>query len=236
MARVTSRSIAIESLRCLNCAVSYTHLLFDHDGVLVDTEPLYFEATVACLEMLGITLPLDEYLTLQADGANAWLRARDLGHSESVIVAAQQKRNVLYQDLIRSRDIEIANVTEVLGRLADQYTLAIVTTAKQEDFDLIHQDPRIVRHFDLILTNRDYTHSKPHPEPYLTALEKLGVAPENALVVEDSERGLKAAVAAGIDCAAVYHAFTEPQDFSQARYRVRDLLDLESLLADLGTC
>ena len=208
----------------------YTHILFDHDGVLVDTEPLYFEATQHCLSALGVDLALAEYLELQADGANAWAKAAQLGRSEDDIAAARRARNVLYQDLIRSRNIEIPGVVEVLVALGERFGLAIVTTAKQCDFDLIHRDPRIVSHFDLILTNKDYTHSKPHPEPYLTALARLGVDAPNALVVEDSERGLRAAVAAGIDCAAVYHPFTEPQDFSAATYRLDRLSDLEALL------
>ena len=96
--------------------------------------------------------------------------------------------------------------------------------------DLIHRQRSITRHFSLILTNQDYTHSKPHPEPYLTALRRFGIAAADALVVEDSERGLKAAVAAGIDCAAVYHDFTATQDFSAATYRLPTLSALLELI------
>ena len=72
--------------------------------------------------------------------------------------------------------------------------------------------------------------SKPDPEPYLLALSRFGIEPSKALVIEDSERGLRSAVAAGIHCAAVYHPFTADQDFTKARYRFRDLGELKHFL------
>jgi beta-phosphoglucomutase-like phosphatase (HAD superfamily) len=60
----------------------------------------------------------------------------------------------------------------------------------------------------------------PDPEPYLTALNRFGAPDEEALVVEDSARGLRSAVSAGIDCAIVYNEFTKSHDFSQAHYRI----------------
>ena len=209
----------------------YTHIFFDHDGVLVDTEGLYFHATQSKLGELGVDLLLSAYLKLQAHGANAWQQAMDLGWSRQEVEAKRAERNDFYHELLRTESIDIPDVEEVLAILKEQHTLAIVTTAKQVDFDLIHADRNIVPYMDLVLTNKDYQHSKPHPEPYLTALEHFGVAPDRALVVEDSERGLRAAVAANIDCATVYHPFTAPQDFSSATYRLGVLRELLTILA-----
>ena len=207
----------------------YSHILFDHDGVLVNTEPLYYQATREVLEAGGAQLPLDEYLDIQAVGGNAWLRLAD-SHSDDEITALKAVRNDRYQELLSSEDIDIEGVEATLDVLTAKCTLAIVTTAKQTDFDLIHRDRTIVDRFSLILTNKDYTHSKPHPEPYLTALDRFGISAADALVVEDSERGLKAAIAAGIDCAAVHHDFTATQDFSAATYRVQTLSGLLELI------
>jgi beta-phosphoglucomutase-like phosphatase (HAD superfamily) len=88
----------------------------------------------------------------------------------------------------------------------------------------------IVKFIDFILVREDYVESKPHPEPYLTALRRFGAAPEEAHVVEDSNRGLRAAVAAGIDCAIVHNEFTNTQDFSQATYRIRTLGELREIV------
>ena len=87
---------------------------------------------------------------------------------------------------------------------------------------------------DFILVREDYELAKPHPEPYLTGLERFGAAKEEALVVEDSSRGLNSAVAAGIDCVVVDHDFTRAQDFSQARYRIHTLSELEDLVLTIA--
>lgn len=108
--------------------------------------------------------------------------------------------------------------------------MAIVTTAKRADFELIHENRHIRQFMDFVLVREDYRHAKPHPEPYLTALGRFGGAKAEALVVEDSARGLSSAVAAGIDCAIVHNAFTQGQDFSQATYRIKTLRDLKNLV------
>lgn len=205
---------------------AYTHIFFDHDGVLVDTEPLYFQATQEVLKRLGVTLGYQDYLGIQAVGGNAWQAALDAGATEEDVRMYRQQRDERYQQLLVSADIDIAGVEQVLATLKEHFALAIVTTAKQTDFDLIHASRGIVSYFDLILTNKDYARSKPEPDPYLAALKHFGVSPEQALVVEDSERGLRSAVAAGIDCVTVYHPFTEPQDFSAAKKRIQNLNDL----------
>lgn len=208
----------------------YSHILFDHDGVLVDTEPLYYQATLERLGTCGCDLPLDEYLVIQAEGGNAWLGMTQAGYSDEDIRTQKMLRNVRYQALISTIDIDIEGVESVLAQLKQSLTLAIVTTARQEDFDLIHRHRGIVAYMDLVLTNKDYERAKPEPDPYLTALKYFGVDRRQALVVEDSERGLRSAVAAGIDCAVVYHPFTATQDFSQATYRIESLAELERLV------
>ena len=213
----------------------YTHILFDHDGVLVDTEHLYFKATQEILAELGVELTMPVYLELQARGENAWTAVRDaapdLETGEQAVRAGRSKRNERYQALIMSEDIDIPGVGEVLLALGELCHMAIVTTAKQCDFDLIHRDRSIVPHMDFVLTNKDYPRSKPHPDPYVAALERYGLGePGRALVVEDSERGLRAAVAAGLDCAVVAHPFTASQDFSTARYRIDALDELVAIV------
>ena len=208
----------------------YTHILLDHDGVLVDTEPLYYRATRECLADLGVDIDLAEYLRLMVDGASAWERARPLGATDADIERGRERRNALYRELLVSEPIEIEGVEEALAELGRRYRLAIVTTALPEDFAVIHRDRRIVPLVDFVLTREAYARSKPHPDPYLTALARFGIGPRNALAVEDSERGLRAAVAAGLDCAAVHHPFTAGQDFSRATYRVGSLAELAGRL------
>ena len=83
---------------------------------------------------------------------------------------------------------------------------------------------------DFVLVREDYKLAKPHPEPYLTGLKRLGATRKETLVVEDSSRGLHSAVAAGIDCAIVHNDFTRTQDFSQASYRIETLFELKDII------
>ncbi len=204
----------------------YTHILFDNDGVLVDTEPLYFRATQMCVADLGIELRLPQYLSLMADGKSAWELARALGASELEIEQGRKRRNSLYREFLDSEPIDIEGVEDVLADLARNYRIAIVTTSRAEDFELIHRHRGIVSLVDFVLTRATYEHSKPHPDPYLTALKRFGIGPDVALAVEDSQRGLRSAIAAGLDCAVVYNPFTSDHDFSQATYQITCLADL----------
>ena len=208
-------------------------ILWDHDGVLVDTEPLYFEATRSALARLGVDLPLDGYLEDMAHGITAWERARRRGIDEDRIRRHREARDVHYQRLLSERDIGIPGVEPVLAGLAGRYAMAIVTTARRADFELIHAERQIVRHMDFVLASGDYPRAKPAPDPYLTALERFGAEPAEAVVVEDSERGLRAAVAAGIDCVVVANDFVRGQDFSRATARIDRLDELPGVIATL---
>lgn len=204
----------------------YSHILLDHDGVLVNTEPLYFRATQSCVADLGVDLQLAEYLVLMAEGRSAWYLARQAGVREVEIERARNRRNSLYRELLASEPIDIEGVDDVLSELSNSYLIAIVTTALPEDFELIHRSRNIVANVDFVVTRDWYRHSKPHPDPYLTALARFGIGPEVALAVEDSQRGLRSAIAAKIDCAIVHSEFTSAQDLSKATYHIEYLSDL----------
>ncbi|MBD3824873.1 MAG: HAD-IA family hydrolase [Epsilonproteobacteria bacterium] len=83
---------------------------------------------------------------------------------------------------------------------------------------------------DFSLCVEEYSHAKPHPEPYLAGLRRFGGVAHEALVIEDSQRGLTSAVAAGIECAVVHNDFTATQDYSAATHRIKTLQELRSVL------
>ena len=206
-----------------------TTILWDHDGVLVETEPLFYEATRLKLADLGITLRKDDYLRDMAHGISAWERVAAAGIPVDEIRIHKTHRNEIYQGFLQHNEIEIDGVENVLEQLGKDYAMAIVTTSRKADFDLIHRDRNICKHMSFVLANGDYKRKKPHPDPYLTALERFGASKNETVVVEDSERGLKAAVAAGIDCVVVENDFVRGQDLSAATHRIESL----SMLADL---
>jgi HAD superfamily hydrolase (TIGR01509 family) len=207
------------------------YLLWDHDGVLVDTECWYFEATRAALALLDVNLSKERYLEIMATGASCWELARARGIRDHEIRAQRRERDALYQEFLRTKPIEIEGVAEVLVELAYRYRMAIITSARRSDFDLIHEDRDLLRHFEFILTIEDYEHSKPHPDPYLAGLARFGAQPHEAVVLEDSARGLTSARAAGIACLIVRNPFTASQDFSGAWRLVDSIRDVPAMLA-----
>lgn len=82
--------------------------------------------------------------------------------------------------------------------------------------DLIHRTTGLRKYFDFVLTASDYSRVKPDPEPYLRAVERSGVGREACVAIEDSERGLESAKAAGIRCIVVPSALTRGRTFAGA--------------------
>lgn len=206
------------------------YILFDHDGVLVDTEYWYFKAGERALADIGFRLDADQYLLDMTQSLGTWAQARAAGIDEATISRQRQVRDAYYQEYLRTQPIEIEGVVEALAEVSKYARMAIVTTSKRADFEIIQEGRQIRRFMDFVLVREDYRFPKPHPEPYLTALERFGAAKEEALVVEDSNRGLKSAVAAGIDCAIVHNDFTASHDFSEATYRIRSLMELKDFI------
>ena len=98
-----------------------------------------------------------------------------------------------------------------------------MTSANPLHFDRIHSRTNVLRHFELVVKGGDYQRHKPHPEPYLLAAERLGVAPERCVAVEDSERGVEAAHRAGMCCLAIPNRLTVDGDWSKAHAVLQDV-------------
>ena len=208
-------------------------ILFDHNWLLVDTEHWYFRAAERALSEIGIALDKQQYLHNMTLGLGSWIQAKEAGVDEVQLSRLRDARAAYYQEYLRTESIDIEGVVETLAELSQHVRMAIVTTSRKADFDLIHEHRQITRHMEFVLTRQDYSLAKPHPEPYLTALARFGAPKEETLVVEDSARGLNSAVAAGIDCAIVYNEFVKTHDFSNARYRIDSLSELKAIvLAD----
>ena len=208
-----------------------TFVLWDNDGVLVDTEKWYFAATREALAPLDVSLNEMTYLEFMAEGRPCWDLARNKGTSEQEISSQKTQRNLQYQEYLQTESLEIDGVLDVLIELGRTYRMAIVTTARREDFDLIHQSRKMLDYIEFTITREDYANSKPHPDPYLEALRRFDADPAQAIAIEDSARGLQAAHAAGLDCIIVKNRLTSSQDFSKAWKVLDSVQELPTILA-----
>jgi HAD superfamily hydrolase (TIGR01509 family) len=211
------------------------YILFDNDGVLVETEKWYYAASKrANKEFFGIDLEFESYMQIMSRGGTAWEEAQRQGIDEGTIAHARAQRNRYYQEYLQHEDIAIQDVQKILKELAQNYRMGIVTTSRRVDFEIIHKGRGIVDFMDFILCEEDYKRAKPHPEPYLTGLGIFNAQKEQAIVVEDSKRGLTSANRAQIECVIVHNEFTKTHDFSTADYRIDRLSDLTALLERLS--
>jgi len=210
--------------------VTYQAILFDNDGVLVDTERLYFQANREILGRAGITLTDAQYVELFLRTARGAWHLLEGSLDEEAIGALRAERDRRYEELVAAGDVVIPDAPACVASLARRYRLAIVTSSDPAPFALAHARSELLRHFELVLTREHYRNSKPDPEPYLTAVQRLGVAPERCLVIEDSERGLRAAKAAGLACWVVPSALTGGGRFQDADAVLDDLAAVSARL------
>lgn len=191
--------------------------------MLVDTEHLYFLANRHALATVGVELTEAQYVELfLVQNRGAWHLASDRGISPGGIETIRHARNAMFSSLITG-DHVMDGVREVLEALHGRYEMGIVTSSEREHFGLIHEHSDLLRYFDFVLAAGDYARSKPHPDPYLAALARTGLHKDECIVIEDSQRGLTSALAAGMRCIVVPSDLTRDSDFAGA-HKVLDRL------------
>lgn len=208
-------------------------ILWDNDGVLVDTERLFYQSNRELFLPFGVDLSeLDFFNWYLADNCGAWHLLEHLDLGEAQVEQLREGRNRRYSELLLGAAVEpIAGVADVLSALGARLPMGVVTSSMGSHFELIHSRLDLLRHFRFVLTAEHYANSKPSPEPYLLGLEKLGLAAAQCVVVEDSPRGLQAATAAGIRCIVLRNELTRHYDFPGA-WRIAD--DMAGLHAELA--
>jgi HAD superfamily hydrolase (TIGR01509 family) len=208
-----------------------TTIFWDNDGVLVDTETLYYQATRRVLQGPGVELDPEQFreLFLKRSGG-AWHLAVARGVPETAVDGLRAERNRLYAELLRTEPVLVPGAAQVLGNLYGRLPMGVVTSSRRDHFELIHARTGFSRYFDFVVTGEDVRETKPSPEPYLRALALTGRSPEECLAVEDSERGLSSAKAAGLTCWVLPTALTRTGDFRTADRVLKSLDEVAKLL------
>lgn len=209
-------------------------IFWDNDGVLVDTEHLYMEAGREVLAERGITLTDAQYVELFLRQNRGMLHfADEHGWSHEDLQALRTRRDGVYAALLSRESRVIDGVADTLAALHGRVRMAIVTSSRRSHFDIIHASSGLLQYFDFVLAEGDYVASKPHPAPYLAAIDRAGVNPGQCLVIEDSERGLTSALAAGVRCAIVPSRLTRGARFEGACCVLDDVRDVPQIIETL---
>lgn len=211
----------------------YGAILWDNDGVLVDTERWYFQATQEVFAGVGVDLTAElyfEYFLSRSGGA--WHFASSRGLSEADIDAMRSARNERYLRMLEQELITIVGVRETLAALRPHFVMGIVTSSRRVHFEAIHRRTGLLEFFDFALTLEDYARSKPAPDPYLAAVARSGLPAGRCLAIEDSPRGLIAARAAALDCWVIPTELTRRATFSGATKVLDRVADVSAFLLD----
>ena len=209
-------------------------VIFDMDGVLVDSEPFINAAAIAMFREKGLSVQPDDFLPFVGTGEGRYIGGvADRYGFPLDVNAAKHRTYEIYLNLIQGRLQAFPGVPELLHlcRAAD-LLLAVASSA-----DLIKVRANLeairlpIQFWDAVITGEDVIHKKPAPDIFLAAAAKLNVGSGQCVVVEDAVNGVQAAKAAGMRCVAVATSF--PTDQLLAADVVRDSV-AEASLSDLA--
>ncbi len=175
-------------------------VVFDMDGLLFDTEKLYRRATIAAIAAHGRELPESFYASvvgLSGPAIQIAFRERlgeDFDFTSLWKVATGHVQRLIESELqLKPGAVELLDALE-----ARNLPRAIATSSRREMVDRYLGLHDLHPRFDLIVAQGDYARGKPHPDPYLKAAERLGLAPGDCLALEDSHHGVRSAASAGM--------------------------------------
>jgi len=207
-------------------------VIFDMDGVLVDSEPFGFEALRRVMARYG--LPYGEEENAEFLGRTTLDSCQILRERHRLPEAAETLADWYVEGMLEQiarGPIPMAGVPEVLRRIrAAGYRMALASSAEVRVIDANLTALGLRPLFDAVVSGTQVARGKPAPDVFLAAAERLGAPPATCLVVEDSRNGLLAAKAAGMRCAVVPCAHTRHQDFGECDHRLAVLPDLLALL------
>ena len=172
--------------------------LFDCDGTIADSMPLHYVAWKRALGEWGCDFPESTFYAWGGRPVVEIIRSLNEQHGlDMPIEAVATRKEALYYEALP----QLESVPEVLEHILAQHgriPFAVVSGSTRESVTESLRTLKLLDRFETLVCAGEYTHPKPHPEAFLLAAERLGVAPADCLVFEDTEMGIEAATAAGM--------------------------------------
>lgn len=200
-------------------------IIFDMDGVLVDSEPYIIKAVTLALAEFGLKITAEDFHPFTGTGEKNCIRGMAENHNFSIDLEEATSRTYdIYLELISGNLKPLPGAKEFIDeckRLRKKIAVATSADIRKAagNFTELKIPPET---FDAIIAGNNVKHTKPAPDIFLLAAEKLALDPKDCLVIEDALSGIEAAKAAGAKCLAITSSFT-PQILAGADFYAPDL-------------
>lgn len=207
-------------------------VIFDMDGVLVDSEPIHFKSNQITLKQYcGVELNYEYYKQfIGSTVAHIWKTVCEyfqiVDYSPEELMALNDK--ILAELLEKEGYPPIKGADTLVKNLSGQgYLLAVASSSKRPKIENNLKNLGISQCFHTVVSGMELARPKPYPDIFLTAAEILGVKPSECIVIEDSANGVRAARAAGMACAGFLNPNSGNQDLSEADYLFEDFTSID---------
>jgi beta-phosphoglucomutase family hydrolase len=205
-------------------------VIFDLDGVIIDSEPIHFKLEKQMFEELEIEVAFQEHCSFVGmSSQNMWeaiVSKNKLSYSVEDLVL---KKLVLYiEHLLQEKDLHpIPGVTGLIEELyKNNFKLIIASSSHAEVIDAVLKKFQLSNYFTAKVSGTELTHSKPDPEIFLRAAQLADCAPQRCLVIEDSENGVTASKAAGMKCIGFLNPNSGAQNLKKADVVIKSFAEL----------
>jgi HAD superfamily hydrolase (TIGR01509 family) len=202
-------------------------VVFDLDGLMFNTEDLYDEVGILLLRRRGreFTADLKRRMMGRPDAISLQMMIDEHG-LDATVAQLQREQDELFAETLGAKIQPMDGLVALLAALeAARLPKAIATSSGRACVANVLGRFGWMDRFHFVLTAEDVTHCKPHPEVYLTAAKRFGLSPQRVLVLEDSENGCQAAIAAGTFAVAVPSRHSIEHDFTGASLVAESLAD-----------
>ena len=205
------------------------YIIFDMDGVLLDSEPMHQEIIYETFQLKGI--PFDKAYIQTLTGMSAfpmWEKVkRDAQRTESVEELMQFHRDYFFKRLPEVKVPLVPHVREVLEKFKNEAKhLSLASSSGRKLIDIFTQQTNIAHYFEVMMSGDDVQYSKPNPEIFLKVAQWYHLPATQFTVIEDSTNGVKAAKSANMRCIGFDNPLSGGQDLSQADLLIHSMQEL----------
>jgi HAD superfamily hydrolase (TIGR01509 family) len=190
-------------------------VIFDMDGLIVDTEPVLAKSVISALKNQSIELSKNEYFehwTKNGGNVKQYAQRKKI---EIDFERYRKEKKETYLKFLKNNIPLIPKVKEKILLLHEKYMLALVSSSDKEFIEVILDSAHLRKYFSVVVGGDEVKAEKPDPDGFLLAAKKMRVLPSECVVLEDAQKGIIAAKAAGMKAIAIPNKHTKNNDFSK---------------------